>query len=157
MSEGISGLLTRISENHENTHARARETPNVANEVQYPDEFNNCVPVISAVPMQLTKAATIIIATESKGYPEESFNTDVATTLRYFKIDPDDRFWYQAILLKPVHEDLEILHSADARRKLQKVVELMNRSTVLYAKSMEQSSVVELPTGESRTVVCKEK
>jgi len=124
----------------------AKETPNAANQVQYPDEFNNWVPVITAAPMQQAKVATIIIATESKGYPEESFNTDVATTLSYFKIDPEDQFMYQAILLKPATE--KVLDSADARKKLKKVVDLMNRSTVLYAGEIDESSQSDLdPSG----------
>jgi len=124
---------------------KAREIPNAANEVQYPDEFHNWVPVITAAPMQQGKVATIIIATESKGYPEESFNTDVAMTLSYFKIDPDDRIVYQAILLKPATE--RVLDSADARQKLKRVVDLMNRSTVLYTSNVEQSSQSEQPSG----------
>ena len=82
---------------------RARDTPNAANQVQYPAEFNNCVPVITAVPLQPTKINTIIIATQSKGYPEKSFVTDVKKTVDYFKLDYG---MYLEILLKPVSEEL---------------------------------------------------
>ena len=95
---------------------QARVTPNAANQVQYPEEFNNNVPVITALPLQKQKILTIIIATQSRGYTAESFNTDVRKTVDYFEIGPND---YQTILLKPVAADLDkILDSADATDKL---------------------------------------
>ena len=82
---------------------RARDIPNAANQVQYPAEFNNCVPVITAVPLQPAKIDTIIIATQSKGYTEKSFETDVKKTVDFFKLDYG---MYLPILLKPVSEEL---------------------------------------------------
>ena len=40
---------------HDETRDRARETPNAANQVQYPEVFNSTVPVIIATPMQKNK------------------------------------------------------------------------------------------------------
>lgn len=126
---------------------RARETPNAANQVQYPAEFNNCVPVMTAVPFQQAKMNTIIIATQSKGYTEESFATDVDETVRYFQLEEDK---YKAILLKPVSEDLpEVLDSADAATKLKQVVDMMNEKTVLYRGQTEHAASTQLPTGET--------
>jgi len=129
----------------EKTEDEAREIPNASNQVEYPEEFHSWTPVITAAPMQRGKVATIIIATESPGYPSESFDTDVKATLRYFNMEPDDRFMYQEILLKPATKN--ILDSADARQKLKRVVDLMNRSTVLYASNLEQSAQSDLPSG----------
>ena len=131
---------------HEETHTRARETPNAANQVQYPEEFNNTVPVITAFPLQKKEIATIIIATQSKGYTEESFNTDVMKTVDYFGIA---RGTYQAILLKPVLEELNVLDSADATVKLREVVKMMNARTVLYMNDRQCRGASELPTGET--------
>ena len=126
--------------------ARARETPNAANQVQYPADFNNCVPVISAASLQPMKINTIIIATQSKGYPEESFRSDVEKTVDYFQLENG---MYVGILLKPVSEELEILDSEDAAEKLKKVVDMMNRKTVFYKSNTEKSSKTQLPTGET--------
>ena len=139
LKDAMNGKMKEKIEND------AREIPNASNEVEYPDEFHNWTPVITAAPMQQGKVATIIIATESPGYPQESFDTDVKTTLRYFNMDPDDSFSHQAILLKPATKN--ILDSADARQKLKRVVDLMNRSTVVYASNMQQSAQSDLPSG----------
>jgi len=48
MEEALSRALGRQKE----TRDRARKTPNAANQVQYPEDFNNTVPVIIAAPMQ---------------------------------------------------------------------------------------------------------
>ena len=123
---------------------RVRDTPNAANQVQYPAEFNNCVPVFTAVPLQSTKINTIIIATQSKGYPEESFRIDVKKTVDYFKLEYG---MYVEILLKPVSEELAVLDSEDAAAKLKRVVDMMNSKTVLYRSNTEQSANTQLPTG----------
>jgi hypothetical protein len=138
MEEGLRSLRE--------TRARARETPNAANQVQYPEDFNNSVPVIIATAMQKTRTATIIVATQSPGYTEDSFNTDVRKTVDYFKLLPD---MYHVILLKPVREDLEVLDAADATDKLRRVVEELNRSTVLYMNDMRGCATTELRTGET--------
>lgn len=138
------------------TAERLRETPNAANEVQYPEEFNSSVPVITAAPLQKSKTETIIIALQSKGYPEEAFKADVAKTLDYFEIEPDSHYLYQAILLKPVSKDLKVLDSADATSKLKKVVDMMNRNTVVYMDKKERHATAELPTGNTKHDCVKE-
>lgn len=133
--------------------SKVRETPNAANQVQYPQEFNNTVPVITALPFQREKVNTIIIATQSPGYTEESFDTDVRKTVEYFELDPG---MYVAILLKPTREDLEVLDSVDAVQKLRRVVDLMNRSTVVNFCETERSETKQQATDEFRHVRQKE-
>ena len=125
---------------------KARDTPNAANQVQYPEEFNNGVPVITALPWLRAKTATIIIATQSKGYTEESFQTDVRETVRYFQLEEG---MYKAILLKPIANNEDILDPVDAAEKMREVVKMMNRSTILYMSNVEQSATAQLPTGET--------
>jgi len=127
----------------------ARETPNVANQVQYPKEFYNTVPVITALPLKKQKITTIIIATKSRGYTEESFNTDVRKTAEYFGLDPT---MYEAILLLPSREDLKVLDSADAVDKLRRVVDKMNSDTVLHDNLQQRSETEQLSTGDIRHV-----
>ena len=147
MVEELSRTLGRIRQSHEQTHARARETPNAANQVQYPEEFNSTVPVIIAAPLQKWKINTIIIATQSKGYTEESFRTDVERTNDYFELQPG---MYEAILLKPVLEDLDVLDAADATDKLRRVVDTMNRNTVFSMSDVQGRTTTTLPSGETR-------
>jgi hypothetical protein len=130
------------------TRDRARQTPNVANQVQYPEEFYNVVPMISGSPLEKTKMDTIIIATQSPGYSEQSFLTDVAKTVEYFELAEGT---YQAVLLKPVHEDglQQILDSADATSKLREVVKLMNRNTVLFEEDKVRRGKTNKPSGET--------
>lgn len=141
--EGIRGIL----EAGQSAAHRARKTPNAANQVQYPDEFYNSVPVITATPLLKVQLTTIIIATQSEGYCQESFDDDVRETVRFFNLD--DRS-YQAILLKPVAPDLEILDSSDAVKKMKQVVNKMNRSTVKEVKTTYFSESVPLSSGDIR-------
>src|SRR5579863_1758201 len=94
---------------------KARDTPSAANQVQYPEEFNNGAPVITARPWLRAKTATIIIATQSRGYTEESFQTDIRETVRYFQLEEG---MYKGILLKPVANNDTILDSVDATAKM---------------------------------------
>lgn len=144
--EGFEAMHRALGR-HDETRVRARETPNAANQVQYPEDFNNHVPVIIAVPMQRKKIYTVIVATQNKGYTEESFNTDVIRTVDYFELEPN---MHHEILLKPVLEDLEVLDTADATTKLRRVVEVLNRSTVLCMNNMQGSATTQLPSGLTR-------
>jgi len=144
-------LGQRFSRARSDDAPQARDMPNAANQVQYPKEFYNSVPVITAVPLVKHKINTIILATQSPGYTQESFNTDVRKTAEYFELEPS---MYVAILLLPSHEGLNVLDSADAADKLRRVVDMMNSSTVLL--SSERSDSSQLPTGETRHVRQKE-
>jgi len=141
--------LSRFSRATRDDASRAREMPNAANQVQYPKEFYNTASVITALPLQKQKVNTIILATQSQGYTEESFNTDVRRTANYFELDPG---MYVAILLKPTHEDLNVLDSADAANKLRRVVDMLNSSTVIHTSQTDRSETSQLPTGETRHV-----
>ena len=149
MAEELSRVFASVlgSElgNRMETQKRVRETPNPANQVQYPKDFNNGVPVIIAAPLQKAKVSTIIIAMQSKGYTENSFQTDVRKTVDYFGLQPN---MYHQILLKPASEELQnVLDSADATNKLRYVVEILNENTVLHTEQSQGYSTTQLPTG----------
>lgn len=131
----------------ESTRSKARKIPNAANLVQYPEVFNNSVPEISARPMEMSPTATVIIATQSQGYTEESFKTDVRETVNFFGLP---RGLYEEILLKPVAEDIEILDSADAVKQMQQVVRKMNKATVKEVKTTTYSESAPLDNGDTR-------
>jgi hypothetical protein len=122
----------------------ARETPTAANCIQYPQEFHNCVPVITAESLVLKKLPTIIIATQSEGYTAELFRKDVDLTRDYFRLDDS---MMHTILLKPVIEGLDVLDSADATKQMNDVVERMNTATGGYYAEMHVTA--QLPTGQT--------
>jgi len=70
----------------------------------------------------------------------------VRRTVDYFHLEPSR---YHEILLKPVLADLDVLDAADATDKLRRVVEVMNRSTVLYMNDTRGYATSQLPTGET--------
>jgi hypothetical protein len=142
----MESLLLEAINKKKSVEDKARDTPSAANQVQYPEEFNNGAPVITARPWLRAKTATIIIATQSKGYTEESFQTDVRETVRYFQLEEG---MYKGILLKPVANNNDILDSVDATEKMREVVKMMNSNTVLYKSNMEQSTTAQLRTGET--------
>jgi len=142
----MESLLLEAMNKIKSVEDKARDTPSAANQVQYPEEFNNGAPVITARPWLRVKTATIIIATQSKGYTEESFQTDVRETVRYFQLEEG---MYKGILLKPVANSDNILDSVDATAKMREVVKMMNSNTVLYRCNVERSATAEAQTGET--------
>jgi len=141
-------ILSAVLKSGESTREKARKMPNAANLMQYPKEFNNSVPVITAKPLEERQLPTIIIGTQSSGYPKESFETDVIETVKFFNLPEGS---YQTILLKPVAEDLEeILDSADATKQMHQVVREINKLTVKEIKTTVYSESTPLTTGDIR-------
>ena len=93
--------------------------------MQYPTEFKNSAITLRATPFYKDVIGTIVIATQSKGYDNESFERDVKSTSQFFKLNPDGII---KVLLKPVAKEDNVLDAKDATRQMVDVVNLLNTS-----------------------------
>ena len=134
--EDLESIIGHIVVNNRGSNSKEKDEDdtNACNsnfEVQYPTEFRNSAITLRATPFYKDVIGTIIIATQCKGYDEESFKRDVEATSQFFNLNPESII---KVLLKPVANEKKVLDAKDATRQMVEVVNLLNKNRESFVK-----------------------
>lgn len=135
MADILGALISKNIEDNMSRAQKVMDTPNKANEVQFPKQISSHTLQISSVPFDKSCFPTIIIATQTAGYTGDQFTTDVEKVTAFFNLSENQII---KILLKPIMAvnlptqpntvDLsDVLDSADAANQLEKAVVLVRK------------------------------